>query len=323
LRADYVVKSEGFAGFSPDVAQRLRSLPELDTVVPLRIADGAVGDQVVTVGGMSPNGIDDVVNLDFVSGGTAGLADDGILLDDETAADNNVTTGDTVSLRLSRGTIPLQVRGVYRNENFVGIFGQSIPIVVATGVVDAGAGTTQDTAVFVTSAPGDEVAARRAMEDALGTDFPNIDVLTREEFQDQQEEEVNQFLTVLVAILALSAIIAVLGIVNTLALSVFERTHELGLLRVVGMSGRDLRRMVRGEAVVIAVLGAVVGVALGVLWGWAFATALRDQGISVFRVPVLQVVVFLVASMVAGVVAAVLPAWRASRLDVLDAIATE
>jgi putative ABC transport system permease protein len=89
------------------------------------------------------------------------------------------------------------------------------------------------------------------------------------------------------------------------------------------MSGRDLRRMVRGEAVVIAVLGAVVGVAIGVLWGWAFATALRDQGISVFRIPAVQVVLFLVASMVAGVVAAVLPAWRASRLDVLDAIATE
>jgi putative ABC transport system permease protein len=205
----------------------------------------------------------------------------------------------------------------------VGIFGQSIPIVVATGVVDAGAGTTQDTTVFVNAAPGERVAARRAMEDTLGEDFPNIDVLTAREFRTEQVDEVNQFLTVLVAILALSAIVAVLGIVNTLALSVFERTHELGLLRVVGMSGRDLRRMVRGEAVVIAVLGAVVGVAIGVLWGWAFATALRDQGISVFRIPAVQVVLFLVASMVAGVVAAVLPAWRASRLDVLDAIATE
>ncbi len=148
-------------------------------------------------------------------------------------------------------------------------------------------------------------------------------MLSRAEFRDEQLATVDQFLTVLVAILALSAIIAILGIVNTLALSVFERTHELGLLRVVGMSQREVRRMVRWESVVIAVVGAVVGVALGVLWGWAFSRALRDQGLSVFRVPALEVVLFLVLAVIAGVIAAVLPAWRASRLNVLEAIATE
>ena len=161
------------------------------------------------------------------------------------------------------------------------------------------------------------------MERALGDDFPNTKVLTRSEFRDQQLAQVDQFLTVLVALLALSAIIAILGIVNTLALSVFERTRELGLLRVVGMSQREIRRMVRWESVVIAVLGAVVGVALGMLWGWAFARALRDQGLSVFQVPVGEIALFLVASVIAGVIAAVFPAWRASRLDVLEAIATE
>jgi putative ABC transport system permease protein len=326
LRADYVVKSEAFAGFSPEVADRLRSLPQLAAVVPMRIADGAVRGphpDVVTVGGMDPRGLDQVVALDFVSGGTAGLTDDGVLVDDETASANHLRTGDVMLLQLSRGTLPLNVRGVYRNENFIGIFGQSIPIIVATGVVDAGAGTSQDTVVFVTSKPGQYAAAGRAMDEALATDFPNIDVLTRAQFRGQQQDQVDQFLTVLVAILALSAIIAVLGIINTLALSVFERTHELGLLRVVGMSRRDVRRMVRWESVVIALLGAVVGVALGLLWGWAFVTTLADQGLSVFRVPAAEVVLFLVAAVVAGVVAAVLPAWRASRLDVLDAIATE
>jgi len=161
------------------------------------------------------------------------------------------------------------------------------------------------------------------MEAALSDEFPNIKVLTRDEFRDEQQATVDQFLTVLVAILALSALIAILGIVNTLALSVFERTHELGLLRVVGMSEREVRRMVRWESVVIAVIGAIVGVALGVLWGWAFAQALRDQGLSVFRVPTLEVILFLIAAVVSGVIAAVFPAWRASRLDVLDAIATE
>ena len=127
----------------------------------------------------------------------------------------------------------------------------------------------------------------------------------------------------LIAILALSEIIAILGIVNTLALSVFERTRELGLLRIVGMSRRQLRRMVRWESVVIAVIGAAIGVALGLVWGWAFARALRDQGLTVFSIPVREVLLFLVGSMLAGVLAAVVPAWQASRLDVLEAIATE
>ena len=101
------------------------------------------------------------------------------------------------------------------------------------------------------------------MDDELSDDFPNIEVLTRDEFRDEQQETVDQFLTVLIAILALSALIAILGIVNTLALSVFERTRELGVLRIVGMSRRQLRRMVRWESVVIAVIGGAIGVALG------------------------------------------------------------
>jgi putative ABC transport system permease protein len=161
------------------------------------------------------------------------------------------------------------------------------------------------------------------MENALRRDFPNISVLTRDEFRGEQQDQVDQFLAVLVAILALSEIIAILGIVNTLALSVFERTRELGLLRVVGMSRRQMRRMVRWESVVIAVLGGIVGVALGVLWGWVFARALEDQGLTVFRIPVTEIALFVVGSMLAGVLAAVLPAWRASQLDVLEAIATE
>ena len=164
---------------------------------------------------------------------------------------------------------------------------------------------------------------QRALSRELATDFPNISVLTRDEFRDDQQEQVDQFLTVLIAILALSEIIAILGIVNTLALSVFERTRELGLLRVVGMSRRQMRRMVRWESVVIAVLGGIVGLALGVLWGWAFARALEEQGVTVFSIPVVEVLLFVGGSMLAGVLAAVLPAWRASRLDVLEAIATE
>jgi putative ABC transport system permease protein len=113
----------------------------------------------------------------------------------------------------------------------------------------------------------------------------------------------------------------VLGIINTLLLSVYERTRELGLLRVVGMSRTQVRRMVRGESIIIAVIGCIVGLGLGIFWGWAFTTALREQGLDQFDVPPLQIAAFLVFSVIAGIVAAWLPAWRASRMDVLEAIA--
>jgi putative ABC transport system permease protein len=111
--------------------------------------------------------------------------------------------------------------------------------------------------------------------------------------------------------------------VNTLALSVFERTREIGMLRAVGMSRRQLRRVVRGESLIIAAIGGVVGLAVGLLWGWAFTTALESEDIAEFTVPTGRTLAFVAISVLAGVVAAVLPAWRASRLDVLDAIATE
>ena len=160
-------------------------------------------------------------------------------------------------------------------------------------------------------------------ERALSEDFPNIEVLSRDDYRDDQQRAIDRFLAVTVALLLLSEIIAVLGIVNTLALSVFERTKELGLLRAVGMSRAQVRRMVRGEAMIIAALGAVVGVAVGLLWGWVFTTALRGQGITSFVIPVGQLIVFLVVAVVAGLIAAWFPARRASRLDVLAAIAAE
>jgi len=197
-------------------------------------------------------------------------------------------------------------------------------LVVAPSTLErASGGTSLDSLVLLHAATGAQPATQKLIQRELATDFPNIKVLTRDQFRSEQTAQVDQFLTVLVAILALSEIIAILGIINTLALSVFERTRELGLLRVVGMSRRQVRRMVRGESVVIAVLGGVVGLALGVLWGWAFTRALQEQGLTVFRVPVVEVLLFVLGSMIAGVVAAVLPAWSASRLDVLEAIATE
>jgi putative ABC transport system permease protein len=324
LRADYIVKSDGFAGFSTDVAERLRDIPMVTTTASMRFTDGAVDGDVQTVASLDPKLLTKVVDLGVLRGDAAELDGSGVLVSDELARHAGVDVGDQLPVQFSSAQAPLVVRAVYRQQNFIGLFGQSVPLLVAPSTIAVGAGgTPQDSLVLVQTEGGETLANQRAIQHALAEDFPNIDVLTRAQFKDDQQEQVDQFLTVLIAILALSEIIAILGIINTLALSVYERTRELGLLRVVGMSRRQVRRMVRWESVVIAVLGGIVGLALGMLWGWAFARALEEQGVTVFSIPVVEVVLFVGGSMVAGVLAAVFPAWRASRLDVLDAIATE
>jgi putative ABC transport system permease protein len=145
----------------------------------------------------------------------------------------------------------------------------------------------------------------------------------REEFGHALDDQVQRAVGVIWALLALAVIVGVLGIVNTLALSVFERTRELGLLRTVGMARRQVWAMIGGEAVLIALVGALLGIALGSFLGWVLARILADDGVDVFAVPYLQLAGFFVLAGVAGVVASVVPAWRASRLDVLDAIAHE
>jgi putative ABC transport system permease protein len=142
-------------------------------------------------------------------------------------------------------------------------------------------------------------------------------------FKENQKKQVNQLLYFIYGLLALSIIIAVLGIVNTLALSVIERTHEIGLLRAVGMSRRQLRRMVRLESVVISVFGAVLGLLIGIGFGVALQPTLADQGIGVLSVPGGSLASFVVVAAIIGVLAAVWPARRAARLDVLRAITTE
>ena len=154
-------------------------------------------------------------------------------------------------------------------------------------------------------------------------DLPTVTVKDPQGFADEQKEQINQFLYLIYALLGLSVIIAVLGVVNTLALSVIERTREVGLLRAIGVSRRQLRTVIRLESIVIAVFGALLGIALGVAFGVGLMLALEDQGLTEIVVPWARLLVFVLASALVGVVAAVVPARRAARLDVLRAITTE
>jgi putative ABC transport system permease protein len=327
VRADLVLSTKQLVGFSPEVVDIVRDLPAVEAASGVRLRAIFVDGNTEYVVGVDGNAIDQVVDLDVVDGGTDGLATGGIMLHEGEADDYDVGVGDTIIVQLPNGALKeFPVAGVYRQQNFIGGF--PVPtFLIDEEEFDVSVGTgQQDSLVFVRARPGQTSEAETQTEAALsedGQEFPNVRVQTRAEFREQQEDAVDRFVAVLAALLALSEIIAVLGIINTLFLSVYERTRELGLLRAVGMARRQVRTMIRGESVIIAGMGGVVGILVGVFWGWAFQAALERQGITELAIPVWQLAAFLVLSVVAGIVAALLPAWRAGRLDVLEAIATE
>ena len=162
-----------------------------------------------------------------------------------------------------------------------------------------------------------------SIQAAIQDDYPNLKVQDRSAYKQSIRDQVNQLLYLIYALLGLAVIIAILGIINTLALSVIERTREIGLLRAVGTTRKQLRRMIRLESVVISIYGAVLGVLLGISFGVALQRALRTQGIAVLAIPWGLLIAFVVAAGFVGILAAVLPARRAARFDILQAIASQ
>ena len=163
---------------------------------------------------------------------------------------------------------------------------------------------------------------QRGIEQATAR-FGDIEVQDQAAFRDKYAGQVDQLLGLVTALLAMAILIALFGIVNTLGLSIFERTRELGLLRAVGMGRRQVKRMIRWESVIIAILGAVLGLAIGAFFGWALQRSLVSEGVTELRIPVGQLVVYLVFAGFVGVIAAIWPARRAAKLNVLDAISYE
>jgi putative ABC transport system permease protein len=170
---------------------------------------------------------------------------------------------------------------------------------------------------------GSNPATSTAVTQGLKKVYPNLTIQTRAALEKSQQQQVNQLLGLVYALLALAVVIALIGIVNTLMLSVFERTHEIGRLRAVGMKRRQIRAMIRSEAVILSVFGAIIGVVVGTALGTAFAASLKQQGITDIVIPFASLVVFLLLSALLGLGAASWPARRAAKLDVLSAIASD
>jgi putative ABC transport system permease protein len=254
--------------------------------------------------------------------GQIGSLDRGDLAVSEAFADKHrLAVGDRVPVTV--GVLPrrtLKVGAVYRESQALGT-DVLVPRALYDGAVPAAYRTSF--AAYVKAAPGVDPAQVRRELTELVTPLLVVSVQDREQFKAEQSRQVDQILAILYALLALSVVIATLGIVNTLALSVIERTREIGLLRAVGLSRGQLRRVITLEAVTTALFGAVLGTALGLALGIGLQRVLVGQGLSTLSVPWGRVGLTFVLAGVVGVVASVLPAWRATRLDVLRAIATE
>jgi putative ABC transport system permease protein len=317
LGADFVVSDAAQMPFTATIAASIRDVDGVASVNQQRFVPVQADGQGVFAIATDPATLDTALTLDYAAGGTAGLQGSGLLVDVPTAQARGWEVGDTVEVAFTTGRATLEVGGIFESNAALG------PFVVSLDTLTAAGGDERDTFLYVDAAPDADVAAVRAGIDSELAAYPNVTLKDQTEFKEEQQGQVNQFLYLIYALLALSIGIAVLGIVNTLALSVIERTREIGLLRAVGMLRRQLRRMVVLEAVVISVFGALLGLGVGVGFGVALQQALSDQGISVLAVPVSSLLLFLVLSAVVGVLAALWPARRAARIDVLRAITTE
>jgi putative ABC transport system permease protein len=328
LGADFVVQNRNFQPFPREVTDKVRDTPGAGLVVRSRFTPVAVrlpdGDRVqTTAAGYDPQ-LDRVANITYAQGDTsAALAGGHMALDVDFARDHGVRLGSTVSVEFQSGRgAELRVGALTDQEQAEG-FGTQGGMYFALATLERYAPGGQESALYVNAAPGTSDGELRASLERTLDPYPQVQVRDLADYKDLVHDQIAVLLYLVYALLGLAIVIAVLGVVNTLALSVVERTREIGLLRAIGLARRQLRRMIRLESVVIAVFGAVLGLALGLVWGVCTQQVLALQGMTAFAVPWGTIVAVVIGSAVVGVVAALLPALRASRMNVLAAIAHE
>jgi putative ABC transport system permease protein len=316
MKSEWIVDTQyGMGGLSPNVAKAIDALPETESVTGLRFVEVKLGTAVKEIAAFDPAQVERNVDLDVRSGDVAKLGVHDVAVQVDEAAKKHLQVGDTIRMFFSEtGVQNLKVAAVYGTKEPIGSYAISI------GAFDANVSTHADNVVLVTNAPGVTMdAARHAIDEVIEA-YPTATLRTRDEFKGSVADEINQILNLVYVLLAMALVIALFGIANTLALSVYERTREFGLLRAVGMSRKQVRSTVRWESVLIALLGTTLGTAIGLGFAWALVRALRDAGITTLAIPVGQLSVIVVLAAAAAVVAAAWPARRAAKLDVLQAI---
>ncbi len=317
---DYVVKTTGtqFGNFSPTVEPKIAAVPGVEASSPQRSGNAKLGSSTVSLTAVNGNTIGQLLKLDVKSGSLSSLSRGEIMVQKDTARSKGLKVGSPIHLHFAKtGDQTLVVGGTYASSQLISNY------LVSTAVFEANFTDQLDQVVMIKlAANADPVAVRNGIDQAISA-YPNVEVQNPAQVEKDQASQVNQLLTIIYVLLALAIFIAVLGIINTLVLSVVERTREFALLRAVGMARRQVRTMVRGESVVIALFGAVLGVLVGLGFGVALTSAIIRNNGGVVSVPVINLVVFVILAFIFGIVAAVWPARRAARTNVIMALSFE
>ena len=319
FKGDYAVNSnaEGFGGLSPNLATTLSKIEGVDDASGIGTALTKINDKGRTLIVISPSTIGGNYDIGLVNADYSVLDKDGILISESLAKRDDLKIGSVIPVTFGDGvTRDLTVRALYVHDDLADDRVISRETFAGTTV------SSFDFSIYITLDKDANNEKVRAELQKVVDDYGQGKLLSRDEYIDEQAGQVNQLLGLIYGLLALSVIIAIVGIIITLLLSVFERQREIGLLRAVGMTRSQVRTTVRWESVITSLLGAVLGIVLGLGLGWVIVYALRDQGLTSFQVPVGSTVFIMVMSFVVGVLAAVYPAWRATKVDMLDALNT-
>ncbi|MEU2236665.1 ABC transporter permease [Streptomyces vietnamensis] len=318
IKADYMVTMASGGGLSHEALTALEKAPGVTAVSPQQAGAFDLKGTYVSASGVTPGAIEKVLKVEVVNGSLASLGEGKIAVADKTATSRGLKVGSSVPVEYpdkKKGT--LTVGAVYEDSEFLS------PVLVDAKILDAHDPQPYIPQIFVSTDGGPSDANERALAKAMG-DNPAITVLDQKDIRDTFGGQINLLLNIMYGLLAMALLIAVLGVVNTLAMSVFERQQEIGMIRAIGLDRRRVKRMVRLEAVVISVFGAIVGIGLGTFLAWAlgktFESSLPGYGLVV---PWDRVGLFVVLAALVGVLASLWPARSAAKLNMLSAIKAE
>ncbi|WP_181788789.1 ABC transporter permease [Streptomyces phytophilus] len=328
LGADFLVQSDSFGPFPREVTERVKDADGVGLVVRQRFAPLRVtlpdGEKTSTSAGAFDKELDKVSRLEYAEGNTgAALAPGHVGLQRQFARDHGIRVGSTLQVQFPNGEEAELTVGALTKQETSGGFGAAGGFFLGMETLEKYLPGGQEAVVFVNAASGTDVDRLRASLESGLADFPQVKVRDQADFKELIREQIVVLLYLVFALLGLAIVIAVLGVVNTLALSVVERTREIGMLRAIGLSRRQTRRMIRLESVVIAVFGALLGLVLGLAWGAGVHEVLALEGMRAFAIDWTVQLAVVIGSVLVGLLAALLPALRASRLNVLAAIAHE